>query len=117
VFAYWSNNRANFADVAQAAAATAIPTGFASLGEIANTLNVDRFATQFELTNGWALVVKDFSTTSSHGTADRYRTNSGWRVLHVGGGGTSGGDAGAFTFGGNTDSGIRIRIIGARLSY
>jgi hypothetical protein len=85
-FAYWSNSRANFADVAQAAAATAIPAGFASLGEIANTLNATRYATQFELTNGWALVVKDFSTTSSHGTTDFYRTASGWRVLRVGGG-------------------------------
>jgi hypothetical protein len=116
-FAYWSNSRANFADVANADPATAIPAGFASLGEVANTLNQNRYATQFELTNGWALVVKDFSTTSSHGTTDFYRTNSGWRVLLVGGAADNGGNAGAFAFDGSIDSGSRIRNLGARLSY
>jgi hypothetical protein len=115
-FAYWSNSRANFADVANADPATAIPSGFASLGEIANTLGQSRYATQFELTNGWALVVKNFSTTSSHGTTDFHRTNSGWRVLRVGGSAGDGGGAGAFAF-----LAVVIRVFGfgfgARLSY
>jgi hypothetical protein len=116
-FAYWSNSRANFADVAQAAAATAIPAGFASLGEIANSLNATRYATQFELTNGWALVVKNFSATSSHGTTDFYRTTNGWRVPFVGGSASGGGLAGAFAFDGVSESGFRLRDVGARLSY
>jgi hypothetical protein len=116
-FAYWSNSRANFADVANADPATAIPAGFASLGEVANTLNQNRYATQFELTNGWALVVKDFSTTSSHGTTDFYRTGSGWRVLLVSGSADNGGGAGAFPFLGDNALVFRRRNVGARLSY
>jgi hypothetical protein len=116
-FAYWSNNRANFADVANASAATAIPAGFASLGEVANSLNALRYATQFELTNGWALVVKNLSTTSSHGTTDFYITNSGWRVHPVGGAAANGGSAGAFAFAGDGDSVGRLRLVGARLAW
>jgi hypothetical protein len=117
VFVYWSNSRANFADVANADPATAIPTGFASLGEIANTLNTDRFATQFELTNGWALVVKGFSTTNTHGTTDRIRTVNGWRASRVGNVANAGVFAGAFAFDAASTPGFRIRDLGARLSY
>jgi hypothetical protein len=117
VFAYWSNSGADFADVANADPSTAIPTGFAYLGEIANTLNNVRYATQFSQENVWALVVKDFSTTSTHGTSDFYRTNSGWRVIRVGGRADLGGGAGAFAFDGNLASDFRDRDVGARLAF
>jgi hypothetical protein len=116
VFAYWSNNRANFADVANAAAADAIPAGYTLFGEIANTLNADRFATVFDPLLVWALKPTNFSTTSSHGTTDRFRTNSGWRVLLVGGSATVGGDAGAFSSNALAAS-FRIRFVGGRLAY
>jgi hypothetical protein len=116
-FAYWNNNGSQFADVANASASTAIPTGYGLLGEIANTLAATRYATQFAQTNTWALVPTNFSTTSSHGTNDLYITNSGWRVLFVGGSATTGGDAGAFAFLGSDDSSARLRSLGARLSY
>ena len=116
-FAYWSNSRANFADVANAAAATAIPTGFASLGEIANTLNLIRYPTQFELTNGWALVVKDVSTTATHGTTDGYRASSGWRVLRASQGAAAVGVAGAFYLDGVQSLTAADFTNGARLAY
>jgi hypothetical protein len=62
VFAYWSNNRANFADDTA--------TNYGLLGEIANTLNNNRYGTQFSQDNVWALVTTGFSTTSTHGTSD-----------------------------------------------
>jgi hypothetical protein len=117
VFAYWSNNGANFADVTNLAAADAIPAGFALFGEIANTLNVDRFATVFDPLVVWALRPTNFSTTSSHGTTDRFRTASGWRVLLVGGRANNGGLAGTFAFVGFNDSGSRVRDIGGRLAW
>jgi hypothetical protein len=117
VFAYWNNNGSQFADVANASASTAIPTGYGLLGEIANTLAATRYATQFAQTNTWALVPTNFSTTSSHGTTDFYFTNSGWRVLLVGGNAGDGGDAGAFNFRGTDASTSRSRFVGARLSY
>jgi hypothetical protein len=116
-FAYWNNNGSQFADVANASASTAIPTGYGLLGEIANTLAATRYATQFAQTNTWALVPTNFSTTSSHGTTDFYFTNSGWRVLLVGGTANNGGNAGAFAFSGADDSALRNRNRGARLSY
>jgi hypothetical protein len=115
VFAYWSNNGANFADVTNLAAADAIPAGFALFGEIANTLNTDRFATVFDPLVVWALRPTNFSTTSSHGTTDRFRTNSGWRVLLVGGDADRGGTAGAFAFSGSGVSGVRN--LGGRLAW
>jgi hypothetical protein len=117
VFAYWNNNGSQFADVANASASTAIPTGYGLLGEIANTLNNNRFGTEFLSTNTWALVTTNFSTTSTHGTNDRYRTASGWRVLRVGGVAFDGDDAGAFDFVGSSDSAGRNRTVGARLAY
>jgi hypothetical protein len=117
VFAYWNNITTQFADVANASASTAIPTGYGLLGEIANTLATTRYATQFAQTNTWALVPTNFSTTSSHGTTDFYFTNSGWRVLLVGGGADVGGAAGAFAFAGTDVSTRRARTLGARLSY
>jgi hypothetical protein len=117
VFAYWNNNGSQFADVANASASTAIPTGYGLLGEIANTLAATRYATQFAQTNTWALVPTNFSTTSSHGTTDFYFTSSGWRVLLVSGNARNGGIAGAFHFLGDSDSAERSRTIGARLSY
>jgi hypothetical protein len=116
-FAYWSNNRANFADVAQAAAATAIPAGFALFGEINNTLNTGRYATVFDPLLVWALRPTTSSTTSTHGTTDFYFTNSGWRVLLVGGSASVGSIAGAFAFGGFFVSGDRFRSIGGRLAW
>jgi len=109
VFAYWSNNRANFADNTA--------TNYGLLGEIANTLANTRYATQFSQTTTWSLVPTNFSTTSSHGTTDIYFTNSGWRVLHVGGSAGDGGDAGAFTFRGTNASSARNRFSGARLAF
>lgn len=109
VFAYWSNNRANFADNTAA--------NYGLLGEIANTLANTRYATQFSPTTTWSLVPTNFSTTSSHGTTDFYFTNSGWRVLRVGGSAPDGGFAGAFAFGGDFGSGLRFRSAGARLAY
>jgi hypothetical protein len=109
VFAYWSNNRTNFADDTAA--------NYGLLGEIANTLNQNRYGTKFDQNNVWGLVTTDFSTTSTHGTNDFYRTNSGWRVLRVGGSAGNGGDAGAFTFAGDSDSASRPRTFGARLAY
>jgi hypothetical protein len=117
VFAYWSNNRANFADVINLAAADAIPAGFALFGEIANTLNADRFATVFDPLVVWALRPTTVSTTSSHGTTDRFRTNSGWRVLRVGGDASDGGSAGAFLFFGLDPLGFGRRICGGRLAW
>jgi hypothetical protein len=117
VFAYWSNNGANFADVANAAAATAIPAGFALFGEIANSFNATRYATVFDPLLVWALRPTTISTTSTHGTTDFYFTNSGWRVLLVGGDAAGGGQAGAFFFGSVFDSGGRDRRFGGRLSY
>jgi hypothetical protein len=117
VFAYWSNNRANFADVANADPATAVPAGFALFGEIANTLNNTRYATVFDPLLVWALRPTNFSTTSSHGTTDFYRTNSGWRVLRVGGDANIGGAAGAFAFNGLIDSGFRNQNLGGRLAW
>jgi hypothetical protein len=117
VFAYWNNITTQFADVANASASTALPTGYGLLGEIANTLAATRYATQFSQTNTWALVPTNFSTTSTHGTNDFYRTNSGWRVLRVGGLAGDGGGAGAFTFGGADDSTSRNRTVGARLAF
>jgi hypothetical protein len=109
VFAYWSNNRTNFADDTAA--------NYGLLGEIANTLANVRYATQFSPTTTWALVPTNFSTTSSHGTNDLYFTTSGWRVLRVSGIAASGDGAGAFEFLGSRDSSNRDRNIGARLSY
>jgi hypothetical protein len=109
VFAYWSNNRANFADDTAA--------NYGLLGEIANTLNQNRYGTKFDQNNVWGLVTTDFSTTSTHGTNDRYRTNSGWRVLPVSGDAFDGGSAGAFSFDGTTASSVRSRNVGARLAY
>ena len=109
VFAYWSNNTDDFADDTA--------TDYGLLGEIANTFGNTRYATQFSLLNTWALVPTAFSTSSSHGTTDFYRTNSGWRVLRVGGPADSGVDAGAFTFIGSVDSSLRGRSIGARLAF
>jgi hypothetical protein len=109
VFAYWSNNRANFADDTS--------TNYGLLGEIANTLANTRYATQFSQKNTWALAPAGFSTTSTHGTNDFYFTNSGWRVLRVGGSANSGGLAGAFAFFGSLDSGYRDRGLGARLAW
>jgi hypothetical protein len=117
VFTYWSNNRANFADVTNLAAATAIPAGFALFGEIANSLNTTRYATVFDPLLVWALRPTTSSTTSSHGTTDFYRTNSGWRVLLVGGAAIDGGVAGAFSFLGDNDSGHRARAFGGRLAW
>jgi hypothetical protein len=117
VFAYWNNNGSQFADVANASASTAIPTGYGLLGEIANTLNNSRFGTEFLSTNTWALVTTNFSTTSTHGTNDFYRTNSGWRVLRVGGDAGEGGGAGAFNSVGSGDSASRFRTAGARLAW
>jgi hypothetical protein len=117
VFAYWNNNGSQFADVANASASTAIPTGYGLLGEIANTLNNNRYGTEFDQNNVWGLVTTDFSTTSTHGTNDFYRTSSGWRVLRVGGNADNGGSAGAFDFFGTFDSAVRDRSIGARLAY
>jgi hypothetical protein len=116
-FAYWSNNRANFADVTNLAAATAIPAGFALFGEIANTLNANRFATVFDPLVVWALRPTNVSTTGTHGTTDFYRTNSGWRVLLVGSKADDASSAGAFAFNGIDDSGLRLRIHGGRLAY
>jgi hypothetical protein len=109
VFAYWSNNRTNFADDTAA--------NYGLLGEIANTLNNTRYGTKFDQNNVWGLVKTDFSTTSTHGTTDFYRTNSGWRVLRVGGGADIGASAGAFAFAGNHASADRSRDRGARLAY
>ena len=109
VFAYWSNNRANFADNTA--------TNYGLLGEIANTLANTRYATQFSQTTTWSLVPTNFSTTSSHGTTDIYFTNSGWRVLRVGGRADDGGLAGAFAFDGSNTSGARSRNSGARLAF
>jgi hypothetical protein len=109
VFAYWSNNRTNFADDTEA--------NYGLLGEIANTLNQSRYGTKFDQNNVWGLVTTDFSTTSTHGTNDFYRTRGGWRVLRVGGSAPTGGDAGAFAFTGNNDSDTRNRTVGARLAY
>jgi hypothetical protein len=109
VFAYWSNNRANFADNTA--------TNYGLLGEIANTLANTRYATQFSQTTTWSLVPTNFSTTSSHGTTDIYFTNSGWRVLRVGGDANDGGDAGAFAVRGSSASSERHRAIGARLAF
>jgi hypothetical protein len=109
VFAYWSNNRTDFADDTAA--------NYGLLGEIANTLAAARYATQFAQTNTWALVPTNFSTTSSHGTTDFYLTNNGWRVLRVGSNASSGGDAGAFSFSGSLASTGRLRNVAARLSY
>jgi hypothetical protein len=117
VFAYWNNITTQFADVANASASTAIPTGYGLLGEIANTFANTRYATQFAQTNTWALVPTNFSTTSSQGTTDFYFTNSGWRVLLVGGVANSGGFAGAFAFLGDSASSIRSRSVGARLAF
>jgi hypothetical protein len=109
VFAYWNNNTTEFADDTE--------NNYGLLGEIANTLNNNRYATQFLQTTTWALVPTDFSTNSSHGTSDLYRTNSGWRVLLVGGVASFGGLAGAFTFDGLDASSLRTRSRGARLAY
>jgi hypothetical protein len=117
VFAYWSNNGANFADVTNLAAATAIPAGFALFGEIDNTLNNIRYATVFDPLLVWALRPTTISTTSSHGTTDVYRINSGWRVPLVSGAANGGGGAGAFAFNGGFDLGGRNQNIGGRLSY
>jgi hypothetical protein len=117
VFAYWSNNGANFADVANADPATAIPAGFALFGEIANTLGNTRYATVFDPLLVWALRPTNFSTTSTHGTTDFYFTTSGWRVPLVGGDASTTGAAGAFAFFGDSVSGRRIRIIGGRLAW
>jgi hypothetical protein len=117
VFAYWSNNRANFADVANAAAATAIPAGFALFGEIVNTLGNSQIATVFDPLIVWALRPTNFSTTSSHGTTDRLLINSGWRVFMVGSIASDGGNAGAFCFVGSDGSGVRSRDRGGRLAY
>jgi hypothetical protein len=117
VFGYWNNNPAQYADVANASAATAIPTGYAFLGEFANTLNNNRYAIKFLQDIVWANVVTDFSSTSTHGTTDFYRTSSGWRVLRVGGSANDGAIAGAFTFDGGGDSTGRSRNIGARLAF
>jgi hypothetical protein len=117
VFAYWSNNGANFADVANADPATAVPAGFALFGEIPNTFNATRYATVFDPLVVWALRPTNFSTTSSHGTMDRFRTYSGWRVLRVGSDASLGGIAGAFALTGDSHSGIRSRGIGGRLAY
>jgi hypothetical protein len=85
VFAYWSTT-GRICRRFTNRAATNIPARFCESGRnCKHSSCAIRYATQFELTNGWALVVKDFSTTSSHGTTDRYRTNSGWRVLLVSG--------------------------------
>jgi hypothetical protein len=117
VFAYWNNITTQFADVANASASTAIPTGYGLLGEIANTLNNNRYGTEFDQNNVWGLVTTNFSSTSTHGTNDFYRTNSGWRVLRVGGGAGDGGLAGAFAFDGSPDSANRVRDRGARLAF
>jgi hypothetical protein len=109
VFAYWSNNRTNFADDTA--------TNYGLLGEIANTLNNNRYGTQFSQETVWALVTKDFSTTSTHGTSDLYRTNSGWRVFRLGSDAEFGSFAGAFAFTGFSGSSSRGRSIGARLAY
>jgi len=109
VFAYWSNNTDDFADDTE--------DNFGLLGEIANSFAATRYATQFDLNTAWAKVVKAVSTTGSHGTTDFYFTNSGWRVLRVGGDAGSGAGAGAFAFAGNLDSGFRLREFGARLAY
>jgi hypothetical protein len=109
VFAYWSNNRTNFADDTAA--------NYGLLGEIANTLNNSRYGTKFDQNNVWGLVTTDFSTTSTHGTNDFYRTNSGWRVLRVSGNAEAGGIAGAFAFLGGRDSTNRERAFGARLAF
>jgi hypothetical protein len=109
VFAYWSNNTADFDDDTA--------TDYGLLGEIANTFSNTRYATQFSLLNTWALVPTAFSTTSSHGTTDFYRTSSGWRTLFVGGNAASSAFAGGFAFDGGTDSGFRDRSRGARLAF
>ena len=109
VFLYWSNNGNVFADDTS--------NDYFLLGEIANTFNSTRYATQFNSNTGWALVPTAFSTTSSHGTTDFYRTRSGWRVLLVGGGADDGGIAGAFAFVGNVASSDRSRNLGARLAF
>jgi hypothetical protein len=116
-FAYWSNNRANFADVGSGAAATAIPAGFALFGQIANSLSAIRYATVFDPLLVWALRPTSFSTTSSHGTTDFYFTTSGWRVLNVGGFASDGGIAGAFNFRAADVSTDRNTPFGGRLSY
>jgi hypothetical protein len=119
VFAYWSNNRANFADVTNAAAADAIPAGFALFGEIPNTANSDRIANVFDPLVVWALRPTNLSSTSSHGTTDRFRTNSGWRTLSAGGFADRGGNAGAFSF--HASLGIpalaNFNYSGARLAF
>jgi hypothetical protein len=117
VFAYWNNNTDDFADVATAAASTAIPTGYGLLGEVANTLTVNSFATEFSGDTVWSLVTTAFSSTGSHGTTDQYRTNNGWRVPRVGGDANTTASAGAFAFDAFNDSSARNRIFGARLAY
>jgi hypothetical protein len=87
------------------------------LGELANSLNQTRYATQFDATTTWAKVVTAVSTTSSHGTNDFYRTHSGWRVLLVSGSADEGALAGAFTFLGSNASVSRLRNVGARLAF
>jgi hypothetical protein len=118
VFAYWSNNRANFADVANASAATAIPAGFAFLGEIHNTLNSLVRATVFNPLTVWALVPTGGSATGTHGTTDTYRTNSGWRAVRVGGSAVATANAGAFAFNNfDGDWVVPLRTQGSRLAY
>jgi hypothetical protein len=109
VFLYWNNDASTFADNTA--------TNYSAPIEIANTFNASRFATEFRLDFPWAFLPTEFSTTGSHGTTDRYRTNSGWRVLPVGGFAGSGAVAGAFRFDGDNDSGVRLRNRGARLAY
>lgn len=109
VFAYWNNNSAEFVDNTAA--------NYGLLGEIANSFAATRYATQFAPTTTWGLVPTAVSTTSSQGTTDFYFTNSGWRVLLVGGDASYGGSAGAFTFAGSNASGDRARFIGARLAF
>lgn len=108
VFLYWSNNTDDFADDTE--------TNYGLLGEVANSFAATRYATQFNANTVWSLVPTAVSTTGSHGTTDFWFTNSGWRVLAVGGG-ASGAGAGAFAFVAADDSGLRIRFFGARLAY
>jgi hypothetical protein len=117
VFAYWSNNRANFVDVTNTASSNAIPAGFELFGEIPNSFNATRYATTLDPLVVWALRPTTISTTSSHGTTDFYLTNSGWRLLRVGSAANNGTLAGAFSFGGFSSSVGRIRFIGGRLAY
>jgi hypothetical protein len=109
VFAYWNNNSAEFVDNTAA--------NYGLLGEIANSFAATRYATQFAPTTTWGLVPTAVSTTSSHGTTDFYFTNSGWRLVRVGGLASDGGGAGAFAFVGVSDSGGRGRNVGARLAF